>query len=199
MPSRRRFLQTLAVPLGLAGCLAGRNGDGGDVDTDALTAESPGESETTSQGTPAVLAGECTETTKEWTDPARDDVSPKELPDGPPEMSAEAVRSFVVTYEERYLYNSILERNTESAGVSTGEVSVESTEHGFVVTLRSWYYHNVQAVSDGTETATRVHADSPHPWRAYLVTDSALVRATGEYDVKPDPTRDGTVLECWTD
>jgi hypothetical protein len=220
MPSRRQLLATIATGVGLAGCLSDRGPATTDGTAQPSPTSPPGETRTgegaadptgttdgtdatdtgtrTSTGTPDVLAGDCTERTGAWIDPRRDEVNPKPLPEGPPEMTASAVRSFVESYEKAYLYNSILEPDTKSAGTVTGSVSVDETSYGFVVTFRSWYYHNAQGVrSETTGTSTVVHADGAHVWRRYLVTDSRLVRASGSYDRKP-AVGDGVVVECWT-
>jgi hypothetical protein len=213
MLSRRQLLASLGAGTALPGCVADRRtpADDGAETTVAGPDDTPGSGSTATDGTPVtargtgtggetprVLAGECEATTPEWTDPARQRVSPKPLPEGPPEMTADAVASYVEAYERAYLYNDVLERDTERVGVTTADRSVDERPYGFVVTLQSWYYHDVRGIDrNATGTNTRVHADAPHVWRRYLVTDSRLVRATGTYDRPPDVARGGTVVECW--
>jgi hypothetical protein len=212
MPSRRSVLG--AVSGSLASLVAGCVGEiGGDVDETVTPSEpakpsktaEPSETARSSQfrtGSPGgtttpYYEGECETVEHEWVNPTRDSVEPKSLPEGPPRMDAGWVTQFVVDYEEAYYYNSVLEADTREVGVSVGGASAERVPGGFVVTLQSNYYYNVQSETSGNQTATIVHADGPRTMKGYLVTETRLVRAEGEYEQAPDPRKEGVTVECW--
>lgn len=203
MPSRRAVLGALPTTL-VAGCVAGTGDEPNEAGEPSETSEPSKPSQSrTATGTPSGTGtpyydGECDAGEHEWVDPERDSIEPKALPDDPPAFDEVAVESFVASYEEAYLHNSLLQENTEGVGVVVGPVTTEQVPGGFVVSLQSYYYYNEQAVTTGNETATVVHADGPKTMKAYLVTHQRLVRAEGEYNVTPDPRNQGETVECWS-
>lgn len=104
-------------------------------------------------------------------------------------MDAGWVTQSVVDYEEAYYYNSVLEPDAKNVGVTVGEPTVETIPDGFVVTLRSNSYSNLRAETSGNQTAAVVHADGPRTMTGYLVTETRLVGAKGDYEEAPTPEK----------
>lgn len=140
----------------------------------------------------------CGEATESWTDPKRDSVAPRQLPNGPPPDYSLGVKSFVIDYEEAYLYNKALRPATEFVHVSVSVESVWSMETGFIVTLHSSYTRRIRSLNGGTTPQATVAIEHGGTgMKAYLVTDERLVRAVGTDDEAPDPRKTGMTLECW--
>lgn len=200
MPSRRSVLGSLAA---LGGCVGRPRSPGaGDTDTDPASPtgspNSPTRTDTNGRpSTPARWAAECDAVAHDWVDPVRDDVEPRDLPDRPEYLTRSSAKRFVANYEEAYLYNSVLQPDTEAAGASAWNAQVAAVGDGFVVHVKSVYYYDVADVSTATSSSTVVHADGPETWKGYFVGPDRLVRAEGEYDAKPDPRKSGTTVECW--
>lgn len=198
MPSRRSVLASIAV---LGGCVGrpGSPGSGGPATSPPSdTPDSPTVTDSpTTSSTPPQWADGCDAVSHDWTDPIRDDVEPRRLPDFPEHLTASSAKRFVENYEESYLYNSVLESNTESAGASAWNAQAAAVGDGFVVHVRSVYYYNLAEETTETTSPTVVHADGPETWKGYFVSPDRLVRAEGEYDEKPDPLASGTTVECW--
>ncbi|UIO98676.1 hypothetical protein Hbl1158_08920 [Halobaculum sp. CBA1158] len=209
-PNATATLRAVAVAVVLlsAGCL-GTPGvdtpDAGPATTESPATVTPTESpatptEPTTAPTTTVgtIPDDCTPARPEGVDPVRDDVSPVAYPDAPAELTAEAAGEWAETFEEAYLRNDNLARDTVSFGASAGVENVTRVDGGYVVRVRASWYSNTGDVRTGTASPTVVHADSPVYLSTYLVTDAGARRASTTGGANDHPNvRDGTVVACF--
>jgi len=179
MPSRRRVLASVAgvAGLALAGCLSGTSPG---TDTGSTTP-----SDTT---TP-------TETCSAADPPAPTDAAtaPRSYPDRPSELTAEAVQSFLETYESAYQYNTELREHPEKLGRTNGltvyvsEVSVESEDDQFTGTVEgqlNWEIADRGTTTSGTPTETPLPIGHRGFETSYVVGNREL-------------RREAATVECW--
>lgn len=117
---------------------------------------------------------------------------PRDYPEGPPELAADPVRSFLREYEAAFAYNRLLSEVAGSGncvrniGASVTEVTVEAADAGFTAHVETFgsYTGEVCDTATGTDTATPLpHADYALS-ADYHVTDRFLLR-------------DGEAVACW--
>lgn len=203
MQSRRRILHAAGVGLaGLAGCLDTDPGgdDSSPRDRESPESASPSDpppSETPVTDSPGPVKtpppGECAATDPPMPDTGEHLRDPRSYPEGPPEMTADAVTSFLEAYQTAHATNELLaELAVEGRCLDYLDVAVDGfprvqqTDAGFDVTV-AWF-RGYRTTRCETPTGTDTPSPAPHAdyWgeTRYVVTDRFLVRA-------------GTTLECW--
>jgi hypothetical protein len=213
--TRRHILSAVgaAVPVALAGCLAGTpvddpaTGDGSTSDDrspDGTATDDP-TTVSTPRGRPEV---DCATASRPPESPIGDRETPTDAsryPERPDSLADEsAVETYLTAYERAYRRNSLAEGYGEeltTAGVPLGSLRhFDSREGSAVVRVRYQYYYEY---TDDPDTTAVVHADSATTYATYYLDDRVLVRAeaTGrladESALRPDPWATGSVVECW--
>ncbi|MFC5367101.1 hypothetical protein [Salinirubrum litoreum] len=214
--TRRSVLSAVgaALPVALAGCLAGTPGDDPATGDDSPADDgSPEESQTDEQPTGSTPRGrpevDCATASRPPVSPIGDAETPTDAsryPERPDSVADEsAVETYLTEYERAYRRNSLAEGYGEeltTAGVPLGSTRVfDSREGSAVVRVRYQYYYEYS--DDDPDTTAVIHADSATTYATYYLDDRVLVRAeeTGrladESVLRPDPWSSGTVVECW--
>lgn len=204
--TRRAVLSALgsALPVALAGCLAGTPGDDASPTDDAAqTDDSTGDG--SARGRPEV---DCERASRPPETPIGDAETPtdaSQYPERPESLSDDStVETYLTTYERAYRRNALADQYGDeltTAGVPLGATRhFDSREGSAVVRVRYQYYYEY---SSDPETTAVVHADSATTYATYYLDDRVLVRAeaSGMLDdesvLRPDPWDSGAVVECW--
>jgi hypothetical protein len=172
MPSARSTLAVAAL-LVLAGCLGGAPPGTGAPSPDAADTDAPDDG-SPSETTPAAAT---------YT-PLPDRSTPfpegpKSPPERPAELTAESLRSYLTTYERRWVYNEMYpgpNKNYE-AHVSDCEVRwLDERDVGYVAVVSCTAYAEYETMPAENGTPVRVHADWFTQSFTYLVDEDAVVR-----------------------
>lgn len=209
--TRRAVLSAVgtALPVALAGCLAGTPADPATDDDATSDDDSPEESttaESTPRGRPAV---DCATADRPAAAPIGDAETPTDAsryPERPDSLSDEsAVETYLTEYERAYRRNALAEQfgdELTTAGVPLGATRhFDSRDGSAVVRVRYQFYYEY---ADDPNTTATIHADSATTYATYYLDDRVLVRAasSGRLDdesvLRPDPWEHGEVVECWT-
>jgi hypothetical protein len=168
MPSTRSTLAVAALLL-FAGCLGGAEPSTDASGTDATDAASPSE-------TTAASAAAYTPFPDRSTPFPEGPTSP---PDRPATLSEESLRSYLTTYERRWVYNAMYPGPNKryEAHISDCEVRwLDERDVGSVAVVACTAHAEYETMPAENGTPVRVHADWFTQSFTYLVDEDAVVR-----------------------
>lgn len=197
MPSRHHPLAAAALALLVPG--SGdhdRTPPGSDADADD---ERPPDSRDGPGDSPGADGEPCGHTAAGDEVTVRTGTNADRYPRRPDPFLAEDAAEFVLAYEQAFVFDQILGDDAAAAGVDTWGAEVRRVREGYIVTVRTLYWHNTTTRRWGTAAGGSVVDRGPEYQVAYLVGDDRLVRAEGDYYGAPDPREEGLVVEHWTD
>lgn len=167
-PSRRRALRLGAVALAgsVAGCVSGAlkaEESGGTTESADETTELADEPTTRPTGADRSLP----EGSVEFPD------GPTSPPERPADLTAESVRTYVQTYERRFVYNDLYRDDATEINAECGVDSVTRYGDGFRVVVWCSAYANYD------RDATTLHVDYFTQYATYFVGPTGTVRREG--------------------
>lgn len=170
----RTLAATLALValLGLAGCSGVVPGENGDT----ITPAQPSDTSTPVGETPTPYP----DTTTELPD------GPMEPPKRPAELNRTSAASYVQTFEYRYAYNILWYDDSSDVNVECDVESVEPDQDGYRVTVGCYGYSNTGGETNGTATATEVHADWGDRSFTYYVDADTTLRLDNTQTASPE-------------
>ncbi|WP_435318390.1 hypothetical protein [Haloarchaeobius sp. TZWSO28] len=168
--TRRALLTGLAgaSTVALAGCLDGSLGSR----TDTTVATTTGTETTPSSATRTSYP----DTEVEFPE------GPKSRPERPDEWTRETAREFVHEHEHDLAYNRLWYSEYSEVELSCEVHSVEQVGEGYEVLVSCTGYSNTGGETNGTQTATEVHADWFTQWFVYYVDDDTIIRRRATED-----------------
>lgn len=94
---------------------------------------------------------------------------PKTAPERPDTLTESAVREYVRTYEYRYAYNALWYSEHSDVNLECSVDAVHERASGYAATVSCTGYSNTGGDTEGTQTATELHADWFTQTYTYLV------------------------------
>ncbi|WP_128475926.1 hypothetical protein [Halorussus pelagicus] len=169
--SRRRALHLGAVALAgsVAGCFSGVLDDANDETTAASGPETTTEPTDESPTTHALgVDTSLPEGSVEFPE------GPKSRPERPADLTPESVRTYVETFEGRWVYNDLYRGESSSVSQECGVDSV--TEYGEGFQAIAW----CSAWANSGKGETTIHADYFTQYATYLIGPDSTVRREGK-------------------
>jgi len=151
----------LALAFIAAGCVEGPAGS--PTETPSDTVESPTDTATD-------VATPLPNRTVEFPD------GPKERPERPEALTEDSVGEFAKTFEYRYAYNSLWYSEHSDVELDCTLEGVIERDGWYEATVSCTGYSNTGGETNGTETATELHADWFTQTFVYSVDENSLIR-----------------------